>query len=525
MLPPHSVYSVSDLRSDSVPDTTLLQQSVAAHEIFIDDIDERLVKMEREMEELRSLRQAASTELEIHRGLLSPIRRLLPEILEKVFEYAVEESSRIAPMEAPHVLTHVCHKWRTIALAARHLWRQVRIDEVFFKTNHAQHWLSQWLSHSGTLPVNITIKIDEETLDVVEKTDFFGELCSEAVQTILRNPNRQVERFTWFGDCLVFNPMLMKIPTAGCPALHSLTISMSRIFPLEDRDWAHIGRFLEFPQLRSLELWGCGFLFPCFRLSSKLQRLTVKGNVIPHLVSPYATWISMWKTCPNLVDVEIDLECVALRGHLEPMDLLEFNHLRRLKIHRRLSSEDRGFFFMGNLLAPKLRTLEIHRASRGYMVEEALYEALYKLISCASSALRYLSLPGLDTTAGKVKDLLRLAPEVRKIRIASSAFITALHPSPNATPDEWICPKLTSIGFQGELGSMADIVELIIRRATASPGDPPGSHYLTTIEGRGRFIHLLIRMPQLRELNLREENATGGLTYLKSYHVTLHEVC
>lgn len=525
MLPPRSVYSVSDLRSDSVPDNTLLQQSIAAHENFIDGIDERLVEMERKMEELRSLRKAASTELEIHRGLLSPIRRLFPEILEKVFEYAVEESNRIAPAAAPQVFTAVCHKWRTIALETRHLWRRVRIDEEFFETNHAHRWLSQWLSHSGTLPLNIAIDIDKEALDVVEKAELLGELCSSAVQTILYNPNRQVEKFTWSGDCLVFNLMLMKIPTVGCPTLHSLTISMSRTFPLEDRDWAHIGRFLEFPQLRSLELWGCGFLFPCFRLSSKLQRLTVKGNVIPHLVSPYATWISMWKTCPNLVDVEIDLECVALRGHVEPMDLLESNHLRRLKIHRRFSSEDRGFFVLGNLLAPKLRTLEVHRASRGYTVEEALYEALYKLISRASSALRCLSLLGLDITAGKAKDLLRLAPEVRKIQIASSAFITALHPPPNATPDEWICPKLTSIGFQGDLGSRADIVELILRRATASPRDPPGSHYLTAIEGRGKFIHLLIRVPQLRELNLREQNATGEFTYLKSYHVTSHEVC
>ncbi|KAJ7146411.1 hypothetical protein C8R44DRAFT_599817, partial [Mycena epipterygia] len=81
------------------------------------------------------LRQRNETEKRIHRhtAIMSPLRRIPPEILCKIFSFSLpsaEELNRLGPsfghrdrfIPAPWALTHICSRWRLVALSMSPLW-------------------------------------------------------------------------------------------------------------------------------------------------------------------------------------------------------------------------------------------------------------------------------------------------------------------------------------------------------------------------------------------------------------------
>ncbi|KAJ6595071.1 hypothetical protein DFH09DRAFT_887300, partial [Mycena vulgaris] len=71
------------------------------------------------------------------KGVLSPIRRIPPEILAEIFlncrqnSRASEFYSITDPSEAPLLLGRVCSSWRVIAHGTPRLW-----DALYFHTNY-----------------------------------------------------------------------------------------------------------------------------------------------------------------------------------------------------------------------------------------------------------------------------------------------------------------------------------------------------------------------------------------------------
>ncbi|PBK59637.1 hypothetical protein ARMSODRAFT_849420, partial [Armillaria solidipes] len=66
----------------------------------------------------------AQCDLDNHKSIFAPIRRLPDDLLLCIFKFA---SHRIAnqlstPSHAPWVLLRVCHSWRNIALTSPTLW-------------------------------------------------------------------------------------------------------------------------------------------------------------------------------------------------------------------------------------------------------------------------------------------------------------------------------------------------------------------------------------------------------------------
>lgn len=66
-----------------------------------------------------------------HRSIISPLRRMPPELLLEIFlwtgSYANQDSGGNI-RDPPWVLTHVCHQWRTLAIETSSLWSLIFID-------------------------------------------------------------------------------------------------------------------------------------------------------------------------------------------------------------------------------------------------------------------------------------------------------------------------------------------------------------------------------------------------------------
>ncbi|EGO03124.1 hypothetical protein SERLA73DRAFT_70575 [Serpula lacrymans var. lacrymans S7.3] len=99
-------------------------------------------------------------------GLDSPIRRLPPEMLSKIFEHCLplEEKSQVSTNEpsishAPLLLGRVCSTWRAISLSTPRLWSFLKLvvpcictDAVVDKQRQI---MSTWLQRSGSVPMSL----------------------------------------------------------------------------------------------------------------------------------------------------------------------------------------------------------------------------------------------------------------------------------------------------------------------------------------------------------------------------------
>lgn len=104
-----------------------------------------------------------------HRGLLSPVRRLPPEVLQEIFLHCLptEHNAIRSVAEPPLLLGRICSAWRRIALSTPQLWSTLHIvvprhsidarDVGILDRRYES--LNVWLSRSGMCPLYITLVV------------------------------------------------------------------------------------------------------------------------------------------------------------------------------------------------------------------------------------------------------------------------------------------------------------------------------------------------------------------------------
>ncbi|KAJ7453205.1 hypothetical protein FB451DRAFT_1145052, partial [Mycena latifolia] len=98
---------------------------------YIDELEGQLTLIDDAMKILSRRHAEIKNTLKAYKPIVSPIRRLPPEILGEIFSYSVSRayyfgdiSEVSGPMShlAPWVFTHVCRYWAAVALATPTLW-------------------------------------------------------------------------------------------------------------------------------------------------------------------------------------------------------------------------------------------------------------------------------------------------------------------------------------------------------------------------------------------------------------------
>ncbi|EIW84685.1 hypothetical protein CONPUDRAFT_162049 [Coniophora puteana RWD-64-598 SS2] len=102
--------------------------------------------------------------------------RLLPEMLAEIFAYVAESESSNGRERAIVTITHVCRRWREVALAFPNLWASVSYDEEH--PNMEQFWLMYERAKEAKLDVSIKLGSDsdlaDEKLEIMQH--FLGQL-------------------------------------------------------------------------------------------------------------------------------------------------------------------------------------------------------------------------------------------------------------------------------------------------------------------------------------------------------------
>jgi hypothetical protein len=96
-----------------------------------------------------------------HAAILSPIRRLPPEILGEIFKYclpAYNERAANADIRATMLPSHVCGHWRRVAIATPMLWSMINMNAYEENVESITELVATWFSRTRGYPLSFWLQ-------------------------------------------------------------------------------------------------------------------------------------------------------------------------------------------------------------------------------------------------------------------------------------------------------------------------------------------------------------------------------
>ncbi|THV03613.1 hypothetical protein K435DRAFT_747644, partial [Dendrothele bispora CBS 962.96] len=123
------------IRTNFVPSShselNLLSQCISDAECDVQRRDEEIQKLtgRAKLDSLQNERNEAYRRICRYRSLLAPIRRLCPELLSLIFQFACPKTTIKAKINCPLFrVSQVCARWRELARSTPTLWSSFDID-------------------------------------------------------------------------------------------------------------------------------------------------------------------------------------------------------------------------------------------------------------------------------------------------------------------------------------------------------------------------------------------------------------
>ncbi|KAJ7623724.1 hypothetical protein FB45DRAFT_1061602 [Roridomyces roridus] len=97
-------------------------------------MDTQISNLRAQLIQLEDERSVLAESHQQHKAIMSPLRRMPPEILANIFLYTLPSSSEIAhsseskTTQSPWILGQICSRWREIALSASSLWSIIHVS-------------------------------------------------------------------------------------------------------------------------------------------------------------------------------------------------------------------------------------------------------------------------------------------------------------------------------------------------------------------------------------------------------------
>ncbi|KAJ7879020.1 hypothetical protein B0H14DRAFT_1622197 [Mycena olivaceomarginata] len=223
---------------------------------YIGELESQIVLLDEALASLQLRSVDLVQSVKTHKPILSPIRRIPPEILGEIFALVVRKTfyfgdiSEVAPpvtQHAPWLFTRICRRWSDVALATPALWSMIFLDFDRAGGRGAVRLTNTCLQRSANMP--LTIKI-------------FQEVASQTSHLLLAAALSSSER--WEVADLDMQPWLfqkMAIINGSFPALKTLLVCVDLNLngdEDEDEEFESLNEafwktFAVAPQLRSLQ--------------------------------------------------------------------------------------------------------------------------------------------------------------------------------------------------------------------------------------------------------------------------------
>jgi len=349
------------LRTYHPPSTSQInsiQQVISDADSTLDALDNKILKLEDMLDDLRRRRVALDNFKQAHQAILSPMRRLPPEIIGDIFSLCLHnrwQDRVFESREAPLLLSQVCTGWRGIALSNSRLWSTV---SLFLQDSISESELAlvrTWLARAGEHPLSIRLvdpweRVTHPVIDLISScSDRWQhvELC--VAQSHFENlhsgvPILESVKFLVVGSAMWTQPMNAFLMA---PRLHSLHFDFPISPSVMQLPWTqitelHIGAlhldecldiFQRSPNLVRCELgitsWNHVESTPppptCQILLSRLHFLRINmGDLLDYLILPalidvhFEQYGMQWSTkwMDQLISLQRRSSCAIEKLHL-----------------------------------------------------------------------------------------------------------------------------------------------------------------------------------------------------------------
>lgn len=371
--------------------------------------------------------------VEGHKGLLSPVRRLVPEILQEIFYHCLPtaHNSVLSTKQSPLLLGQVCSQWRQIAYSTPKLWSSLHIViPLYSRANARLEAISAWLSRSGVLPLSISMSTSgywgcgcgRRTVTINGRVQPYIDLIASHAHR-WKSIYLRLPYFDW-------TDFLVQTNASDLPLLEVLHIEGDRP---RRRDPSTLD--ISAPSKEN------GIVF------APLLRILSLPTYSPRLLEMHLHWrqlaglnlgnrsLPLWdvarilELCPNLEACAISVITPDPQNTPTPqpskMNQVALPKLRTLKVISRSTWNDNTFVLFDNLYTPALRHLAYERAA--YLWRDPSYSESAEALQLFNSLRAFLQrltqpLEELDYSSNvpsteSMVDILSLVPGLKRLSL------------------------------------------------------------------------------------------------------------
>lgn len=421
-------------------------------------LENEIVGLQKRYSSLRRESRELTAFIEDHKRLLSPARRLLPEILQEIFCHClpVAHNAILDARSPPLLLGQVCSQWRQIAYSTPRLWTSIHISARPIhlrnftgssRTIARKDAISAWLSRSGVLPLSISMYCNGLG------TSRTGSPINSEVQPYLDVIVSHARRWKIIHFTLRYfdwAPFFAEFAASDFPSLESLHIDgdydmdltppspIDLVAPLKGDN------ILQAPLLRVLSL--PTYTPHVFDLGLQWKNITGLnlGNS-SLLLGEISRALTL---CPNLEFCSVSPlpgpRYLTLTGSPSPYDMAEvvLPRLQTLVVVNRSGIDETSRRLFSCLSAPALRHLSYSRTSHVYPDSPGVRDSEILLSDAIRSFLQRLIHPLEELSIWTnpfhgtfVMDILPLVPELKRLSLkgratlgSDSVYSPPLHP-------------------------------------------------------------------------------------------------
>jgi hypothetical protein len=398
------------------PEISVIQDIISDGQERVDTLDAQIHILQATLARLIPRRDDAAEQVRQHRAILSPIRRVPPELICHIFSLTLSSSDMDGMNQPPWYLGLICRSWRHSSLAYPSLWSLITVpSSLSSEDGHLLSKIEAQLLRTANAPVDIYWREVQSDVD------------SRLLDLVLPHCSR------WRSLCFNVDP-----PYDHCVLdwLHPINGHLHQLEKLEVNNAYNTmlpDVFSTAPNLRQVNLTDEDFADSSIPIS-----LAIPWGQITHYRGTYTVerQLNILKDAVNLTECTIGFRNIhRLHPSTSPTVLL-LPHLRRLCI------EDDSFLV--HLRAPVLEDL---------VSVSFLSTTLIPFVDRSSCTLKKLVLMGC-TISPELITVLRSLPRLTYLLLAnqddettntdSHTLFSAMFIS--GAPSD-ICPNLTSFLF------------------------------------------------------------------------------
>ncbi|KAJ7173351.1 hypothetical protein C8R46DRAFT_1082554 [Mycena filopes] len=386
----HSLTSNDPLMNSN--DVEMARSIVSATQSCLKRVSDEIAQLRERIAQLEDHKLALSIHLAQHKALLSPLRRLPPEILFEIFSWTLpsilftRDMDRFDVTGTPWVLGHISSNWRAVALSSPSLWSLVTLNYTGGRTNwptvYPLAMIETQLARAQKLKIHFYGSIHA---DARAQTEMFQLLAAESAR--------------WKELSISLTPDLVSL----LPSLRGRIPSLCRLWvqwdtPETQDGVAAVDCFELAPSLVDVGLYNEYRHIP---IPLPVQQLT-RYN----LDAPWHIHETLLKLAQNLVEARIfvgfDDPTSSAPYDSEPIELPT---LRRLYLSEAA--------LLGRLKAHRLDEIVLY-CGRDHSGGSEIVQDLYSFVLQSSCPLRRICLKGHPTTSVTAEILLKI-PSVTEI--------------------------------------------------------------------------------------------------------------